>query len=60
MPVYFVVKDKHGLLLPNLTKDDFQVFEDGKPQTIKAFRADTDRPLTLGLMVAFVVACDKV
>jgi len=51
VPVYFVVKDKHGLLLPNLTKDDFQVFEDGKPQTIKAFRADTDRPLTLGLMV---------
>lgn len=51
VPVYFVVKDKHGTLVPNLTKDSFQVLEDGAPQTIKSFRADTDRPLTLGLMV---------
>jgi VWFA-related protein len=51
VPVYFVVKDKKGTLVPNLTKDAFDVIEDGKPQTIKSFRADTDRPLTLGLMV---------
>ncbi|MEO8725698.1 MAG: VWA domain-containing protein [Acidobacteriaceae bacterium] len=51
VPVYFVVKDKHGALVPNLTKDSFTVLEDGTPQTIKSFRADTDRPLTLGLMI---------
>jgi VWFA-related protein len=51
VPVYFVVKDKHGTLVPSLTKDSFEVLEDGKPQTIKSFRADTDRPLTLGMMV---------
>jgi hypothetical protein len=46
VPVYFVVKDKKGTLVPSLTKDAFQVVEDGKPQSIKSFRADTDRPLT--------------
>jgi len=38
--VFFNVKDKHGMLIPNLTKDDFQVMEDGKPQTIKYFSAN--------------------
>lgn len=51
VPVYFVVHDKHGGLVPDLPKDDFQVYDNGKLQTIKTFRKDTDRPLTLGLMV---------
>ncbi|MGA7424514.1 MAG: hypothetical protein WBW77_17655, partial [Candidatus Sulfotelmatobacter sp.] len=33
--LFFNVKDKHGALIPNLTKNDFDVLEDGKPQTIK-------------------------
>jgi VWFA-related protein len=49
--LFFNVKDKHGALIPNLTKDDFQVFEDGKPQTIKYFNANTDLPLTLGMLI---------
>jgi VWFA-related protein len=49
--VFFNVKDKHGLLMPNLTKDDFQVFEDGKPQTIKYFAAESNLPLTLGILI---------
>ena len=36
--LFFNVKDKHGALIPNLTKDNFDVFEDGKPQTIKYFK----------------------
>src|ERR1017187_6218586 len=35
--LFFNVKDKHGMLIPNLTKADFEVLEDGKPQTIKYF-----------------------
>ena len=35
--LFFNVKDKHGMLIPNLTKNDFEVLEDGKPQTIKYF-----------------------
>ncbi len=49
--LFFNVKDKHGLLIPNLTKNDFEVFEDGKPQTIKYFSAESNQPLTLGLLV---------
>ncbi len=49
--VFFNVKDKHGALIPNLTKDDFELFEDGRPQTIKYFSAETNQPLTLGMMI---------
>jgi VWFA-related protein len=49
--LYFNVKDKHGKLIPDLTKDDFQIFEDGKPQTIKYFKAETNQPLTLGMLI---------
>jgi len=49
--LFFNVKDKHGMLIPNLTKDDFQVFEDGKPQTIKYFSAESNQPLTLGILI---------
>jgi VWFA-related protein len=49
--LFFNVKDKHGALIPNLTKADFDVAEDGKPQTIKYFKAETDLPLTLGILI---------
>jgi len=48
---FFNVKDKHGALIPNQTKDDFEVFEDGKPQTIKYFAAESNLPLTLGILI---------
>jgi VWFA-related protein len=49
--LFFNVKDKHGALIPNLTKDDFNIAEDGKPQTIKYFTAESNLPLTLGIMI---------
>ena len=49
--LFFNVKDKHGALMPNLTKDDFEVFEDGKPQTVKYFTPETNLPLTLGILI---------
>ena len=49
--LFFNVKDKKGALIPNLTKDDFEVLEDGKPQTIKYFTAESNLPLTLGIMI---------
>lgn len=45
------VRDKHGAIVPNLTKDDFTLAEDGRPQTIKYFNLDKDLPLNLGLLV---------
>jgi len=49
--IFFNVKDKHGALIPNLTKDDFELAEDGSPQTIKYFTAESNLPLTLGIMI---------
>jgi len=49
--LFFNVKDKHGALIPNLAKDNFDVFEDAKQQTIKYFKAETDLPLTLGILI---------
>jgi VWFA-related protein len=49
--VFMNVKDKHGMLIPNLTKEDFNVAEDGKPQTIKYFTAESNLPLTLGILI---------
>ena len=49
--LFFNVKDKHGALIPNLTKDDFDILEDGKPQTVKYFTAETNLPLTLGILI---------
>ena len=49
--LFFNVKDKKGALIPNLTKDDFELLEDGKPQTIKYFTAESNLPLTLGILI---------
>ena len=49
--VFFTVKGPHNALIPNLTKNDFDLFEDGKPQAIKYFSAESDQPLTLGLLI---------
>jgi VWFA-related protein len=49
--LFFNVKDKHGTLIPNLNKADFDIAEDGKPQTIKYFNAETNLPLTLGILI---------
>ena len=45
------VRDKKGKIIRDLTKDDFTLQEDGRPQTIKYFSQDTNLPLTLGLLV---------
>jgi VWFA-related protein len=49
--VLATVRDKHGKIVNNLTKDDFTLTEDGRPQTIHYFTRETDLPLTLGLLV---------
>lgn len=58
--LFFNVKDKRGALIPNLKKEDFHVFEDGKAQTIKYFSAESDQPLTLGLLIDTSVSQERV
>jgi VWFA-related protein len=45
------VRDKHGKIVRDLTKDDFVLEEDGKPQSIRYFSQETNLPLTVGLLV---------
>ena len=49
--VLATVRDKHGNIVNTLSKDDFTLQEDGRPQNIKYFTRETDIPLTLGLLV---------
>jgi len=49
--VAFSVKDSRGLLIDNLTKDDFEISEDAVPQKVSFFARSQDVPLTLGLIV---------
>jgi VWFA-related protein len=45
------VRNKKNEILRDLSKDDFQILENGRPQTIKYFTRETDLPLTIGLLV---------
>ena len=45
------VRDKHGKIVRDLTKDDFTLQEDGRAQTIRYFSQEANLPLTLGLLV---------
>jgi VWFA-related protein len=49
--VFATVRDKKGQIVKNLTKDDFLLDEEGRPQTIKYFSQESNLPLTLGLLV---------
>lgn len=41
VPVRVVVRDSNGNAIPNLHREDFQLFEDGKPQIVSNFTVET-------------------
>jgi Ca-activated chloride channel family protein len=49
--VYTTVTDAYGAPVGGLTKDDFQVFEDGKPQKIAIFSRESAVPLSILLAI---------
>jgi VWFA-related protein len=49
--LFATVRDAQGRLVHNLTKDDFALSEDGRPQIIRYFSQESGLPLTLGLLV---------
>jgi VWFA-related protein len=49
--VFFTVKGKDGTLVPHLTKSDCNIKEDNAPQTLKSFVAETQQPITLGILL---------
>src|ERR1700734_3222541 len=49
--LYFTGHAKHGAPTPHLTNKRFTILEDKAPQKIKNFAAETDQPLTLGILL---------
>jgi len=50
--VVFTVTDKHGHYVKDLKKNDFKILDDSKPASdISSFRAETDLPLNVGLLI---------
>ena len=49
--VFTTVTDSHGAPVANLTKDDFQLSEDGTPQEIKVFEKESALPLSIALAI---------
>ena len=49
--LFATVRDKQGVVVRDLTKNDFLLQEDRRPQIIKYFSQESDLPLTLGLLV---------
>lgn len=49
--VFVNVTDRNGAVVGGLTKDDFKVFEDGRPQTISVFERESEMPLSLMLAI---------
>ena len=48
--LWVTVTDKSGELVGDLTKENFSVFEDGAPQTIRDFLLE-DRPITMAIVL---------
>ncbi|MGA8741972.1 MAG: VWA domain-containing protein [Terracidiphilus sp.] len=45
------VTDQKGAIIGGLTKDDFKITEDGRPQTIQVFERQSEMPLNLTLAI---------
>lgn len=49
--LFATVRDKHKAIVTGLKQDDFQVYEDGQLQEITYFSAESDLPITLGILI---------
>jgi Ca-activated chloride channel homolog len=49
--IFVNVTDKNGAIVGGLTKDDFQIFEDNRPQQITLFERQSEVPLNLTLAI---------
>ncbi len=49
--IFVNVTDKNGLIVGGLTRDDFAIFEDGRPQQIAIFEKQSEVPLNLTLAI---------
>jgi Ca-activated chloride channel family protein len=50
VPIYATVQDRNGRLVPDLTRDDFEVFDSGKPVAITVFSNEI-QPITVVVLL---------
>ncbi len=50
VPIYATVLDKAGRLVPDLARDDFEVFDNGKAQELTLFKSDV-QPISVIVML---------
>src|SRR5579883_646263 len=51
VPLLFTVQDKKGRFITDLTRDEFEIIENKRPQTISEFTAESDLPLRLAILI---------
>jgi VWFA-related protein len=49
--IFATVRDGKKRIIPDLTQDDFKIFEEGQQQKIAAFSRETALPITLGMLI---------
>ena len=50
VPIYATVQDRNGRLVPDLTREDFEVFDSGKPVPITVFSNEI-QPITVVVLL---------
>jgi VWFA-related protein len=49
--LFATVRDRHGRIVHDLSKEDFRLEESGRPRTIRYFSRESDLPLKIGILV---------
>jgi VWFA-related protein len=49
--LFATARDHKGRIVHDLSREDFQLEEDGRPQTIRYFSRESDLPLKVGIMI---------
>src|SRR5438067_5447049 len=57
--VVATVTDDRGQYVPNLTQDDFTLYEDGKIQEISHFSQDQNVPVSVGILLDTSASMDR-
>ncbi len=51
VPLVVTVKDANGALIGDLTKEEFEIFDNGVAQEVALFETRTDQPLSVSILV---------
>jgi hypothetical protein len=49
--LFATARDRKGRIVRDLSKEDFQLEEDGSPQTIRYFSRESDLPVKIGILI---------